>query len=101
MASRLPVTRQIAWVSVLPQLGILLAMIILAKLLAVDNFVLVSAAAYVMLSISLRTLVPRHQRRGMRLFRQERFAEAIPRFESSYRYFGRHPWLDRCVTSCC
>lgn len=31
----------------------------------------------------------------MRLFKQERFAEAIPEFQRSHAFFAKHAWLDR------
>jgi hypothetical protein len=31
---------------------------------------------------------------GVSLFRQERFADALPHFQRSYEFFTRHRWLD-------
>jgi tetratricopeptide (TPR) repeat protein len=31
----------------------------------------------------------------MKLFKQERFAEAIPQFQQSYGFFAKHAWVDR------
>lgn len=60
----------------------------------IEPFVPVGAAAYLMLSFGLRRLLPHDHRAGMALFRQGRFAEALPCFQRSYDFFTRRRWLD-------
>jgi tetratricopeptide (TPR) repeat protein len=95
MASSLPIVRQVAWLSVVPQLTVMAALIAVAHGFEVDNPILVGSLAYLVLSFTLRRVIPAHHRAGLKLFRKERFAEAIPRFERSYEFFAKHRWLDR------
>jgi hypothetical protein len=95
MASQLPIARQIAWVSLLPQLGIMAILVTVFWAVGTKNFVVFGAVTYLVLSFSLRHIIARHQRSGMRLFQRELFAEAIPHFEMSYRFFSRWSWIDR------
>ena len=95
MASSLPIVRQVAWLSVLPQLVLLFLLMALAGALNISSPAVVGAIAYLTLSFALRLLVPRAHRKGIRLFKQERFAEAVPCFKDSYEFFSRHAWIDR------
>ncbi|MDC7223261.1 MAG: hypothetical protein PQJ60_05925 [Spirochaetales bacterium] len=40
------------------------------------------------------TISSKH-RKGIRLFKQKRFEEAIPYFQESYSYFMKNKWLDK------
>lgn len=95
MASSVPIVRQIAWVSLIPQLAVMAILIWLAWMLGLPEPVLMGAAAYLVLSVALRTAIARDHRKGMALVKRARFAEAIPYFEAAYRRFVRRPWLDR------
>jgi len=95
MASSLPIIRQLAWLSLLPHIAVLLLLVTIAYLLGAPEPLLVAAIAYLIISLLLRSTIPRHHRRGMGLFKQERFAEAIPHFSKSYDFFMRHNWVDR------
>lgn len=95
MASTLPIVRQVALLSLLPHIAVLLLLVTIAYLLEAPEPFLVGAIAYLIVSVILRTTIPRHHRRGIRLFRQERFAQAIPHFYQSYDFFTRHAWVDR------
>jgi hypothetical protein len=96
LASSLPIVRQIAWLSLLPQLVVMAAaMVAAACALRFDNPFLAAAVPYFLLSLTLSRVIPRHHRAGMNLFKQERFAEAIPKFQESHAFFVKHQWLDR------
>jgi tetratricopeptide (TPR) repeat protein len=95
MTSSIPIVRQAAWLSVLPQIVILLLLVAIAHLLGVREALLVGAIAYLAISFILRLTVPVHHRRGIGLLKQERFAEAIPHFFKSYEFFTQHHWVDR------
>jgi len=102
MPSSVPIVRQIAWLSLLPQLAILLILVGVARSMHVPEPLLAGAGVYLLAAASLRSGIPRHHRRGVRLFKRERFAEATPHFLQSYEFFSRHSWLDRwrAVTMC-
>lgn len=97
MASGKPVVRQIAWISLLVQLLLLLASVILVYLLigSVSAAIDITMFFYLFASIALRQLVPRAHRRGMGAFRKGQYALAAEEFEKSYTFFTRHPWIDR------
>ena len=95
MSSQLPIVRQIAWISVLPQLAILIGIIAICRRLNAERFVLLAALLYLAISVGVRNALTRHHRRGMHLFKEERFADAIPCFERSYSFFTAHSWIDK------
>jgi tetratricopeptide (TPR) repeat protein len=95
MSSAVPIVRQVAWLSVLPQLAILFIFVEIARFVGAQDAFLAGAIAYLVILFALRFAVPRHHRRGIRLFKNERFAEAIPHFLLSYEFFSKHGWLDR------
>jgi hypothetical protein len=95
LASSLPIVRQIAWLSVVPQLLLMAALIAAAKAFGFDDPLLAGVLAYLLLLLTLRRLVPKHHRAGLRLFKQEHFAEAIVHFQKSYDFFVKHQWVDR------
>jgi tetratricopeptide (TPR) repeat protein len=95
LASSLPIVRQIAWLSVIPQLIVMGAMVAAAYALGFDDPLVAATLTYLLLSITLRRVIPKDHRAGIRLFKQERFAEAVPKFQASYEFFLKHPWLDR------
>lgn len=94
MSSSLPVIRQVAWLSLVPQLVVVVALVAAERALQVP-VPFSGLACYLVLLIVLRRAIPRHHRRGMALFRRERFGEAIPEFRCSYDFFTKHAWLDR------
>lgn len=95
MASSLPIIRQVAWLSVVPQVLLLLTLIVAARVLTLSEPILVGSLTYLTLLVFLRNAIPRHHRRGMRFFKRERFKEAIPQFRLSYQFFVKHHWVDR------
>jgi tetratricopeptide (TPR) repeat protein len=95
MSSGIPIVRQVSWPAVLPQLvGIALA-IALAHVLGAPNAVMWGAMAYLAYSIGSRKVVARAHRAGIRLVKRQRFADAIAKFQESFDFFERHPWVDR------
>ena len=88
--------KEISWLSVVPQLAVMAALMALASLvLPAEHAVLVGAASYLLLSQILRRFIAHEHRRGVQLLRNGRLEAAIGAFERSYQFFSRHPWLDR------
>lgn len=56
--------------------------------------VLSALALFLLLRFLLRK-IPQGHRAGIRLVRQQRFAEAIPCFDRSFEFFEKRRWLDR------
>ncbi len=53
------------------------------------------AVAYLAYSIGSRQFIARAHRVGIGLIKQQRFDEAIPKFQESLEFFDRHTWIDR------
>ena len=94
MTSNVPIVRQIARTSLAPQFALIAVLMGGAYLAGFEPFILIGAAAYLVLSFALRRLIPRDHRAGIALLRREMFADALPHFERSYEFFTRHRWLD-------
>ena len=101
MASRRPVTRQIAWVPYLLQVSVMVVLAIVF-LTVFDPFTYIhfvaftfSVAAYLGLMMVLRFCVPRNHRRGMVLYKNGKPEEAIDEFKKSYEFFTKNQWLDK------
>jgi tetratricopeptide (TPR) repeat protein len=95
MASNVPTTKQIAWISLIPHFLIMGFIIYLYALLAFDDPFLFGALTYVVISYALRNIVAKNHRQGIRLVKQQKFSEAIPAFEKSVRYFSDNSWVDK------
>ena len=99
MATKSPVVRPYAWVSIPIHLGVMAGFVALAHLLlrpaSPDTALIAGAVAYLVLSRGSRAVLAREHTRGMRAVRAKRYAEAIPHFEASYDFFTRHAWIDR------
>jgi len=94
MASKQPTVKQIAWLSLMPQLLLLSVFIYLASLTGTENPAIIGALAYISASILLRKTVALHHRMGMAHFRKEEFAPALARFQQSYVFFNHNKWVD-------
>jgi tetratricopeptide (TPR) repeat protein len=95
MNSKVPILRQISWISIIPQFMIMGIILIIWILLNVSDPFLNMILTYLIISISLRFLIPHDHRKGMSLVKQEKFAEAIDFFEKSYAFFSQHNWIDK------
>lgn len=96
MSSTTPIVRQIAWLSVLPQLAIMGLIIGLLYIVGVKQCVLLGALAYLAISLALRSGIATAHRRGISRFKRKQYKEAIPEFERSHDFFARHKWIDDC-----
>lgn len=95
MAANVPVVRQVALVSLVPQLLLMGLLIYGCYLFGLEDPFTRGTLIYLILSFILRLGVPKAHRQGMKLIKQQKFAEAIPCFESSVAFFARHPWVDK------
>ncbi len=95
MASGPPMIRQIAWISVVPQLAAGALVVLVADRLGADNPLIVGVATYLIVFLIVRRLVASDHRKGVTFVRKEKFDQAVQAFENSYRFFCRHKWIDR------
>jgi hypothetical protein len=80
MASTYPITRQIAWVSLIPQLIVMACLILLAGLLGLPHYFALGALVYLLLSGLLKRILSRHHRKGIALYKKGLFKEAITHY---------------------
>ena len=95
MSSKVPISRPIAWISLIPQLLFLAVLYYIYYLFAYPEFVILAPLTFIIISISLRCFVAKAHRQGMKLLKQAKFSEAITAFEKSLDYFTRHKWIDK------
>lgn len=62
-----PTIRKVAWISLLPQIGVMVVLFFFFNALGVENPVIAFSLTYVLLSVSLRTLIPKNHREGISL----------------------------------
>jgi hypothetical protein len=83
MASSLPIVRQIAWLSLLPQLALLVGVTVALDATGIENAPILGALLCLAALFTLRFLVARDHRRGLALFKKEDFAPPHPFFENN------------------
>ena len=85
--SKVPTYRQIAWLSIIPQLLVMALLVMAFKFTGTKYFVLYGAITYLVISYLLRNVVAGKHRKGMQLVKSNNFQQAIPLFEESLAYF--------------
>lgn len=95
MASDVPVVKQVAWISIIPQLAILFLIGLIWYLCGAENPVFPTAATYLGLGFILRNIVAKDHRKGMQLVKKHDYMQAIPFFEASYQFFADNAWVDK------
>lgn len=95
MPSNVPTTRQLSILFLVPQL-IIIGLIIYVYHLAdfTEPFIL-GAVTYSLMALTLRNLIAKDHRKGIRLVKENKFSDAIPCFEKSVAYFSEHTWVDK------
>ncbi len=95
MSSKTPTIRQIAWISIIPQLAFMGLVILIWHFVYPENAVIHGAATYLIISYSLRSFIAKDHKNGMRNVKSGKFSEAIPDFEKSYNFFKQNNWIDK------
>jgi tetratricopeptide (TPR) repeat protein len=97
MASKVPITKQIAWWSLVPHILIIVLFVYVFDKLDLEdtNEPIYAALTYFALAYLPRVLIASDHRKGMKLVKQEKFDEAIPHFQRSVDFFTRHAWIDK------
>lgn len=95
MSSKVPTVREIAWISVVPQLIVLGLLILIFYQINIEQYILYGALTYFIISQLLRRLIASEHRKGMRQVKSEDFEKAIAHFQNSYDYFKRNEWIDK------
>ena len=95
MASNVPIVRKIAWTSIIPQLLLIGILTYIFSLLDFADPFLLGALIYCIVAFGLKNLIAKNHRKGMRLIKQHKFADALPHFEKSVDYFTKNDWVDK------
>ncbi len=95
MNSNIPFVRQVAWISLLPQLVLGGIFIVLWNILDAEMPIINGSLTYLVLSFGLRMLIPHSHKHGIILLKQEKYLDAIVHFEKSYNFFTRNNWIDK------
>ena len=95
MATNVPTVRQIAWISLIPQLIFMGAIIYIYNLLNFKDAFLFGTLTYLILALVLRNFVAKDHTQGIKLVKQQQFESAIPLFEKSVEFFTKNTWIDR------
>nr|WP_295934617.1 hypothetical protein [uncultured Dyadobacter sp.] len=91
----LPVAKQIAWISLIPQLGFMAFLTAVYYVMGIDQFVIFGAGSYLVLSNLLRFLALKDHNQAVKCIKAGDFMNAIPRFQSSYDFLDSYPWIDK------
>ena len=95
MTPNVPTVKQVAWISLIPQLIVMGLLIYIYYIFHSQEPFLYGALTYVGLSFVLRNFVAKYHRDGMRLVKQHNYTDAISKFERSVDFFTKNKWLDK------
>jgi tetratricopeptide (TPR) repeat protein len=95
MATNIPIVRQIAWISLIPQMILLGFFMLFFHWLEFKNYFFLGAILYLVVSFVLKRTISSSHRNGMILIKQGLFDKAIPFFEKSVDFFATHKWVDK------
>jgi len=95
MSSKIPVVRQVAWISIIPHLLVMGTIMLIWYQFNKTDFILLGAATYLITSQLLRRNIAKEHRMGMALIKHEQFEESITHFQNSYNFFKKHEWIDQ------
>ena len=97
MASKVPTIKQVAWISVIPQILFIGILILIYSKLGLEllEAIFCSSLTYLVISFCLQNLLTKNFRQGIKLIKQQDFSNAIPFFEKSVNFFTKNRWVDK------
>lgn len=97
MASRKPIVRQTALLSLVPQLLFMTLLCVIYILFIESKFLAIELAliTYLIISISLKLTIPHNHRKGIALYKAGKYEQAIAEFQKSYAFFSKYTWIDK------
>jgi len=97
MASKVPIIKQIAWISIIPQILFIGILILIYSKLGLEllEAIFCSSLTYLVISFCLQNLLTKNFRQGIKLIKQQDFSNAIPFFEKSVNFFTKNRWVDK------
>jgi tetratricopeptide (TPR) repeat protein len=94
MAANVPITRQIAWLSLVPHVLVISLFLCGGYIIDPEYGPYLGILLYLALAYGLKSWLAGDNQRGMRLVKRRSFEEAIPFFERSVAYFTKNSWID-------
>jgi tetratricopeptide (TPR) repeat protein len=98
MQERLPVVRQVHWISLIPQVAAIVGLTLLTygvfPRLGFFRASFIAALGYLIFNRLMRSLLTRDHILGMRAYHAQQFDDAILHFDNSYRFFSTHRKVD-------
>ena len=94
MASNPPIIKQVAWVSLIPQIAFIFILIAVYNYFGFENPAFYGALTYLSLSMGLRYFIPKNHREGIQLTKKNQFEKAIVEYEKSHEFFSKNDWID-------
>jgi tetratricopeptide (TPR) repeat protein len=91
----LPVAKQIAWISLVPQLAFMAFLMAAYYVMGTEQFVIFGAGTYLTISNLLRFLALKDHNKAVKSLKAGEFQDAIPAFQSSYDFLNGYPWIDK------
>lgn len=85
--TRTPIVRPISWKNAIVNLTVLGCFVSAGWLIDRRYGVVAGSASYLILSVSLRTIIARHHRRAISFSKRQQFDLAIPEIEKSLEFF--------------
>ncbi len=95
MSTKTPTIRQTALISLIPQLSLMALLTLMFYYLKTEDYFIYGAVSYLFLSFSLRNILARHHKAGIKFIRQKNFKTAIVAFQSSVDFFTKYKWVDK------
>ncbi len=89
------VFKQSAWIYWIPQLIVMCLIILIWYQIRPSNAALFGSIIYFFIAISLKIVIPKSHRFGMRNIKTKKFKDAIAYFEKSIVFFDKYDWLDK------
>ena len=93
--TKIPVVRQINWLSLVPQLTFMGLIILIYYLLNIKEPLIWGCLTYLILSYGSRAIFAKDHNKGMKLSRDQNFTEAINYYEKSAEFFKNNKWIDQ------
>lgn len=95
MLSKVPTIRQIAWISIIPQLIFMGLLTLVFFILNTKQPITFGATVYILLSIILRQLISKSHAKGIRHIKRGELELAIIQFKKSATFFSKYEWIDK------
>ena len=95
MSGKMPVIKQIGWLSIIPQLLFMGLLIFFYFLLGIKEYFLFGVFTYIIISFTLRNTITIEHRKGIKNYHKQNYNDAILNFQNSLDFFKKHEWIDK------